>query len=74
MADVLTSQIEDAANVSNKELRATHVEVTSRGMRVTEEGHDVDLKALSDSANQILGTHNDGSTNDSAAGRVGANQ
>lgn len=74
VADVLTSQIEDAANVSNKELRATHVEVTSRGMRVTEEGHDVDLKALSDSANQILGTHNDGSTSDSAAGRIGAHQ
>ena len=59
VADVLTSQIEDAANVSNKELKATHVEVTSRGMRVTEEGHDVDLEALSDNANQILGTQND---------------
>lgn len=60
VADVLTSQIEEAANVvSNKELKATHVEVTSRGMRVTEEGHDVGLKALSDNANQILGTQND---------------
>lgn len=74
VADVLTSQIEDAANVSNKELKATHVEVTSRGMRVTEEGHDVDLKALSDSANQILGTQNDSSTSDSAAGRASASQ
>lgn len=57
VTDVLTAQMEDAVNMSDRTLRATHVEVTNRGLRLKEEGHNVDLKKLSDSADEVLGTN-----------------